>query len=336
MVIADWKAKNKEFLELVLPLDIVARKLLIPLLFLIAVVSYFYSIPYPLLPLAVILGVYFLISEVAFWLIKREYFPAAPVYFLLLCADDFLVAAAAYYSGGAESFAPIIYIVIGVFAGLTLPLWGIFGIILTGGMCYFGELAIEAFGLLPHVNIFKEFIPPEAYLSSAYMRIIPLAYFTVSIAIALTAFTVAELLEKRNKHLYGLNLDLDKSSKLLVRRDLEVNDINRQLDEKIHELEALKAGLEAKVKERTRELEEAKAGLEIKVTERTAELEKERASLEEKVKDRTRELESAKAGLEEKVAELEEFHDLTVGRELKMIELEKEIESLKHPADKNE
>jgi len=93
--------------------------------------------------------------------------------------------------------------------------------------------------------------------------------------------------------------------------------------------------LEGKVAERTKALEStvaelagAKTGLEKKVTERTEELEKARLGLEVKVKERTKDLESAKTDLETKVAELEEFHDLTVGRELKMIDLEKENDAL--------
>jgi methyl-accepting chemotaxis protein len=84
----------------------------------------------------------------------------------------------------------------------------------------------------------------------------------------------------------------------------------------------------AELKQTTAELVAAKTGLEKKVAERTEELEKERRSLEEKVKERTKDLEAAKNDLEKKVAELEEFHDLTVGRELKMIKLEKETDSL--------
>lgn len=63
------------------------------------------------------------------------------------------------------------------------------------------------------------------------------------------------------------------------------------------------------------------------------------ASLESRVKERTAELMGLKAGLEKTVAdktfelqkrldELEKFKSLTVGRELKMIELKKEIEAL--------
>ncbi len=51
--------------------------------------------------------------------------------------------------------------------------------------------------------------------------------------------------------------------------------------------------------------------------------------LERRVTERTRELASANQELHEKVHELELFHDVVVGRELKMIELEKELTRLK-------
>jgi len=65
--------------------------------------------------------------------------------------------------------------------------------------------------------------------------------------------------------------------------------------------------------------------LENKVAERTAELEKTVNAL----KKTTLEAEGAKKDLENKVAELQDFHDAAVGREIKMIELEKEIGRLK-------
>lgn len=68
-------------------------------------------------------------------------------------------------------------------------------------------------------------------------------------------------------------------------------------------------------------LQEAKIVLEIKVKARTRELEELTKSLDEKVKRRTKEL-------QEKITELERFHKLTVGRELKMVELKEEIEKL--------
>jgi len=79
--------------------------------------------------------------------------------------------------------------------------------------------------------------------------------------------------------------------------------------------------------QKRRELEEAKSVLEIKVQARTKELEELTKSLEEKVKGRTKELQL-------RIEELEKFHKLTIGRELKMVELKEEIEKLKEELEK--
>ena len=47
-----------------------------------------------------------------------------------------------------------------------------------------------------------------------------------------------------------------------------------------------------------------------------------------------RDLEGSKAELQEKILDLEKFEEVVVGRELKMIALEKEIEELRHQADR--
>ncbi len=71
-----------------------------------------------------------------------------------------------------------------------------------------------------------------------------------------------------------------------------------------------------------KDLQEAKDVLEIRVKARTEELEEFARGLNEQVKERTKEL-------SERLAELEKFHKLTVDREMKMIELKKEIKRLK-------
>jgi GAF domain-containing protein len=55
----------------------------------------------------------------------------------------------------------------------------------------------------------------------------------------------------------------------------------------------------------------------------------ERRRHEEELRGALQEIEKAKAKLEEKVRELENFEEVVVGRELKMIALEKEIARLK-------
>ena len=72
-------------------------------------------------------------------------------------------------------------------------------------------------------------------------------------------------------------------------------------------------------------LKELNGTLDEKVKERTEELEKSRATLEKTNKD----LGKSTKEIEDKEKELEKWYNLTVGRELKMIELKKKIEELK-------
>ncbi len=76
------------------------------------------------------------------------------------------------------------------------------------------------------------------------------------------------------------------------------------------------------------EIETARAVLGIKVEARTRELKELSASLEDQVVERT-------SSLREKVEDLERFNRLTVGRELKMIELKEEIKELEKKMEKN-
>jgi len=55
-----------------------------------------------------------------------------------------------------------------------------------------------------------------------------------------------------------------------------------------------------------------------------------REELESRVKERTAELATVNENLHEKLNELETFHDVVVGRELRMMSLEKELESARH------
>ena len=95
------------------------------------------------------------------------------------------------------------------------------------------------------------------------------------------------------------------------------------------QLKELSDELEEKVFQRTSELEakseelvKAKNILEVKVKERTKELEVALGEREQAITERTQEL-------RKKVEELEKFQRVTIGRELKMRELKKEIEKLK-------
>jgi len=69
------------------------------------------------------------------------------------------------------------------------------------------------------------------------------------------------------------------------------------------------------------EIEEARDILEVRVNARTKELQEQAKGLDEQVGVRTREL-------QERIDELERLHKLTVGREMKMVELKKKIQEL--------
>lgn len=262
--------RNIEFLELANPLDLVVRKLLIPILFLFGAAGFFLGINYPLLPLAVILFLFLCASSGAFWLIKKGWFSYEVIYFILLLVDAVLLTFAVYFSGGIESPLFMIFGIIGVLAGLTLPRWGILGVIAVSISLYFTELALEIYQAIPHVIIFPEFIPASAYFHSYYLRIIPFAIAISFLAVTLISFFFAEILRKRKTALAKLHQEIDVNSQLLIARDQELTSLNKRLDEKIRELEEAKAGLEKNIAERT-------ADLKIKV----AELEKTENSLRE-------------------------------------------------------
>jgi len=117
------------------------------------------------------------------------------------------------------------------------------------------------------------------------------------------------------------DLKIIGSGNLAYRTHIKTGD---ELEDLAHSFNQMAEGLQkSKI-----ELEEAKTVLEIRVAARTKELQELNKSLEEKVQERTREL-------QERLNELERFHRLTVGRELKMIELKKELEQFKAKNKKN-
>jgi nitrogen fixation/metabolism regulation signal transduction histidine kinase len=105
--------------------------------------------------------------------------------------------------------------------------------------------------------------------------------------------------------------------------------INITTKDEIEELANEFNQMTANLQESQEELKEAKTALEKKVKARTKELEKMAQSLEVKIEERTKEL-------QKRLKELERFHRLTVGRELRMSELKKKIKKLEKELGKKE
>lgn len=115
----------------------------------------------------------------------------------------------------------------------------------------------------------------------------------------------------------------------------EIGELSIRFNKMTEELKEAKAMLERKVQARTSELkkttealEEARVTLEIKVQARTRELGELTKGLEGQVKQRTEELQG-------KVEQLEKFQKVSIGRELKMIELKKQIKTLETKPNKH-
>jgi len=156
-------------------------------------------------------------------------------------------------------------------------------------------------------------------LSNTWMIVVgSTIIFILLLAILFAVLFTANIL-KPLRNLLGAVSEVKKGN-LNVRVETEIRD---EIGELANQFNAMILEL----KSARRLLEEEKEVLEIRVRARTQELEELAKSLEEKVKERTKEL-------EERIGELEKFHSLTVGRELKMIELKKELERLEKELEK--
>ncbi|MCP4650487.1 MAG: HAMP domain-containing protein [PVC group bacterium] len=111
-------------------------------------------------------------------------------------------------------------------------------------------------------------------------------------------------IELKSKDELGVLADsFNKMSENLSKRDEEINVANQKLLVNEQQLKTLNKSLEQKVQERTKELMKNKEELEVRVQERTKEL-------------------------KEKLKELEIFHKLACGREMKMIEMKKQVNAM--------
>jgi hypothetical protein len=108
----------------------------------------------------------------------------------------------------------------------------------------------------------------------------------------------------------------------------DLSEIQRLESEKVRILEHAKEEAEADVAQRTQELEKSKADLEKSLSTEKASTQQLKAS-QQQLSAANQQLTSAQKNLQDKLLELERFNKVAVGRELKMVELKREIENLK-------
>ncbi len=163
----------------------------------------------------------------------------------------------------------------------------------------------------------------EQDLTLTYQNVKIQAGLTFLLVLILTVFAVVVLsrklvrpvqnLVRATRKVSGGNLDV----KLKIISGDEIGELTNSFNAMVEDLRKSRQALE-----------EEKASLEIKVRARTKELQELNQALEQKVKERTKELEKSKEEIQKRADELEKFYQLTVGRELKMIELKQRIKKL--------
>lgn len=177
------------------------------------------------------------------------------------------------------------------------------------------QLASQGFWVETDLSLLKQ----EAFKVVLFQVIIAIVLFVV---IYLVLFIILERSIfsplSRLRETIAMIQRGDEKATVDIKADNEIGDVSKSFNEMIKEL-----------RESHIALQEAKTTLEIRVRARTKEIEEVAKSLDHKVKERTKEL-------QEKLRELERFHRLAVGRELKMIELKKEIKELKKRLSKYE
>lgn len=242
------------------------------------------------------LGFWIVSVAVFLWLIRNQKFTPTiqKAHFGLFILQLLVLTIILHYIGGIESFGVLFYSFFIVYGIFLLPQkYGLI-IVSTILLLLIGLAFMEYGKILPHYNLFPGQQPYE-----------DIRHVSIRLFMAAATFILLFFITNR------LSETMRTQSEDLLEVQTKLKRTNVELKEKLDESEFLKVALE-----------DTKATLEIRVEARTKELERLTGNLEGEVKQRTKELQL-------KVKELERFQKFAVGREIKMVELKKEIKKLK-------
>lgn len=126
------------------------------------------------------------------------------------------------------------------------------------------------------------------------------------------------------------------SSFLLLRYTMKLRNINKDFETRLIQRTKELEENTVELTEIRDKLEKTNKILEEKIEERTKDLQGLNQTLENQVKERTRELNIKTQELEEKIIELQDFSNIFINRENKMVELKNKIKKLEEKLQKNE
>jgi diguanylate cyclase (GGDEF)-like protein/PAS domain S-box-containing protein len=227
-------SEDERIIERALFADKIVRLVLLPLLFGIVVVAYIKGIPYPLMPIVILLVTFYIIAQISLALIKRNFYPRR-VFFIRLIIDVALIAIAVHYSGGIESPVFILLGIVFIMSAMVLPFKHSLFVFLSGGAAYITDIWLEYYRIIPHIHIFKIF-GANAFQDTAYILTFSMIIVFVFAGMAILTGYLTRVLDAQVK---------------------EISQAKAHSDSLVKDMEKIKATLEDSVKERTTELEES-------------------------------------------------------------------------------
>ncbi|MFA4911909.1 MAG: PAS domain S-box protein [Desulfobacteria bacterium] len=229
------QSEDERTIERAIFIDRLLRFVLYPFLFGIAAISYTKGIPYPLIPIGIVLVAYYITAQITIVLIKRNFYPKR-VYFFRLIVSVVLIAIGVHYTGGIESPVFLLLGITFIVSALLLSLKQSIFVFVIGGAAYLAEIWLEYYRIIPHIHIVNAF-SANAFQDTTHLLISSLIIVTILAGMGtLTGYLIR-----------FLNLQIE-----------ELREAKTHTENLVKDIEETKATLEDKVKERTIEIRETR------------------------------------------------------------------------------